>query len=97
VPINVNVNPPEVGLSVATGATLAIVGALYKKTEDPSNELAAPPPGTSTLRSFVPTPAGKTHVIELKSLTLTPLHNLEFGKWFDFNETTVFADDVPKF
>jgi hypothetical protein len=96
-PIKVKVNPPEVGLAVATGVMLAITGALYVNRDDPSKELAAPPPGTSTLRLFVPTPPGKTHVIVVKLLTLTPLQDLDDENTLDEKETTVFAEEVPKF
>jgi hypothetical protein len=74
----VNVNLPEVGLAVASGAC------------DPINEL------TSTLRSLVPTPTGKTHVILLNCCTMTPLQDLDEERSLDVRETTVFNDDVPK-
>jgi hypothetical protein len=86
----VNVNLPEVGLAVASGAKLVMAGASYKNACDPINEL------TSTLRSLVPTPTGKTHVILLNCCTMTPLQDLDEERSLDVRETTVFNDDVPK-
>jgi hypothetical protein len=97
IPIKVNVNPPEVGLEVTTGVILFITGTLYENRDDPSKESATPPPGTSTPRVLVPTPPGNKHVIEVKLLTLTPLHNLYDENTFDVKDTTVFAEEVPKF
>lgn len=75
----------------------AIRGASYKNACDPDNELATPPPGTSTLRSLVPTPTGKMHVMVLNCCTLTPLQDLDKeDNIFDAKETTVLDDDVPK-
>jgi hypothetical protein len=67
-----------------------MAGASYKNACDPINEL------TSTLRSLVPTPTGKTHVILLNCCTMTPLQDLDEERSLDVRETTVFNDDVPK-
>ena len=94
-PYNVKTKPPEVGLSDKTGATLVIAGALYVSKLVPSSELEAPPPGTSTLSSLVPTPLGNTHVIALNPLTLTPLQDFDVDKIFDVTVTIVLTDEVP--
>ena len=65
-------------------------------TDDPSKELAAPPPGTSTLRSLEPTPTGSMHVIWVVPLTPKLLQDFNVDRLFDTRETTVFDEDVPK-
>ena len=64
--------------------------------DDPSKELAAPPPGTSTLRSLEPTPTGSMHVIWVVPLTLKLLQDFDVDRIFDTRETTVFDEEVPK-
>ncbi len=64
--------------------------------DDPSKELASPPPGTSTLRSLAPTPTGRMHFIWVVPLTLTLLQNFDVDRILDARETTVFVDEVPK-
>jgi hypothetical protein len=47
------------------------------------------------MRKLVPTPPGKTHVIVLNPLTLTPLQDLDVDKLCDFTVTFVLINEVP--